>query len=734
MLETSLFTSCSNDESLAVDKVNNYKENFEKVFGQVSSAQNFNTLKTVTIESSVANAQGNYTLRVYDGVPTRKGASLVGKFENLNASGTSTVKVDVSKSAKNIYCVADNGEVRTALSAQVASKTHVTAKFDTADGAPTNEPANNDEQLSTVTIAFEDLGSTDDFDFNDAVIKVEYATGTGVANVSLMAVGAVLPLKLYYAAGREAVPLFNGQELHAAMGVQNVSTMINTNWKTAQGVEGVDNVPFATCEIAVPQDFTIGEDGAPFILEVNGVEGQRQITASTEYGAIPQVLVTGKYYDEEARTSYFWRWPKERVRLNLAFPTVSDWMTDPTNLTFLAAGAESNLYDGYDPTVVDEQPTVEANVFDLTDPQKSGIEIVSVVSDGTMTIRTTEAELPHVGDYLCSGPTEIAPYGYLLRVTEITKLESSEVSTRGVIDDIETGIWLIKTTGAVLNEVFANLDLDIPISLTDVSIDEVKDNEGNVISMSEEEKKNWKIPIPSLKADLLTLTPEISFSPKKLTLHLHVADHNLKTFGIEFDTEMETKVKLDATIKNKKPIEKTFDLYHVFLKPIPIPGIPIVITPLFQVYLSVTANAKAVFSFVPIHEIYDVNIGAQYNGETNSIEPVSGEDFIDVSERNADKEWGVDNMETSFTLDGNLKASLGASLSFGLYGCNYVGRVSFFKGKFDMFSDLLSADFRIDVNREAKAKVGISFNDMESNLNNTDFRFTDQCSWRFIKR
>ncbi len=355
MLGTSLFTSCSNDESLAVDKVNNYKENFEKVFGQVSSAQNFNTLKTVTIESSVANAQGNYTLRVYDGVPTRKGASLVGKFENLNASGTSTVKVDVSKSAKNIYCVADNGEVRTALSAQVASTTRVTAKFDTADGAPTNEPANNDEQLSTVTIAFEDLGSTDDFDFNDAVIKVEYATGTGVANVSLMAVGAVLPLKLYYSAGREAVPLFNGQELHAVMGVQNVSTMINTNWKTAQGVEGVDNVPFATCEIAVPQDFTIGEDGAPFILEVNGVEGQRQITASTEYGAVPQVLVTGKYYDEEARTSYFWRWPKERVRLNLAFPTVSDWMTDPTNLTFLAAGVESNLYDGYDPTVVDEQ-------------------------------------------------------------------------------------------------------------------------------------------------------------------------------------------------------------------------------------------------------------------------------------------------------------------------------------------------------------------------------------------
>ncbi|MBR3092624.1 MAG: DUF4114 domain-containing protein [Bacteroidaceae bacterium] len=355
MLGTSMFTSCSNDESLAVDKVSNYKENFEKVFGQVSPGQNFNTQKTLSIESSVTDMQGNYTLRVYDGVPSRKGSSLLGKFENLSANGTSTVQVGVSKTTKHIYCIADNGEVRQSLSAQVASKARVTAKFDAADGAPTEAPAYSDDQLSTVTIAFEDLGSTDDFDFNDAVVKVEYATGTGVANVTLMAVGAVLPLKLYYVGGRQAEPLFDGQELHAAMGYDQ-DMMINTNRKAQGKNDGVDNVSFVTCEIDVPEDFTIGEDGAPFLLEVDGVQDQRQITASTEYGAIPQVLVTGKYYDEQTRTSYLWRWPKERVRLNLAFPTIAEWMADATNLAFLAAGVESNLYDGYDPTVVDEQP------------------------------------------------------------------------------------------------------------------------------------------------------------------------------------------------------------------------------------------------------------------------------------------------------------------------------------------------------------------------------------------
>ena len=400
-LGTLMFSSCSNDDVVGDDKTADYQANFVKVFGQLSSHQNFNTQKTLTIESSVTDMRGNYTLRVYDGVPSRKGSSLLGKFENLSASGTSTVQVGVSKTTKHIYCIADNGEVRQSLSAQVASKAQVTAKFDAATGAPAEAPTYNDEQLSTVTIAFEDLGSTDDFDFNDAVVKVEYATGTGKANVTLMAVGAVLPLKLYYTGGRQAEPLFDGQELHAAMGYDQ-DIMINTNRKAQGKNDGVDNVSFVTCEIDVPEDFTIGEDGAPFLLEVNGVQEQRQITASTEYGAVPQVLVTGKYYDEEARTSYFWRWPKERVRLNLAFPTIAEWMADATNLAFLAAGVESNLYDGYDPTVVDEQqqPTTET---------PEGLEAVDLgLPSGTLWANmNVGAESPEdYGGYYAWGETE----------------------------------------------------------------------------------------------------------------------------------------------------------------------------------------------------------------------------------------------------------------------------------------------------------------------------------------
>lgn len=397
-----MFTSCSNDETVGADKLGEYQANFEKVFGQVSPAQNFNTQKTVTIESSVTNASGNYTLKVYDGKPGKKGASLLGKFENLNAGAVSTVKVDVSKGAKSLYCVADDGTSRRLTTSSVPASGRVTAKFDATTGT-TGETEVTDEPAS-VTIAFEDLGSEDDFDFNDAVIKVEYVTGTGVANITLMAVGAVLPLKLYYAdATGQTSPLFDGQELHEVMG-RSQKTIINTNWKTKNGIAGADNVEFVTTEIEVPEDFTIGEDGAPFILEVNGVEGQRQITASTEYGAIPQVLVVGKFHSDDEAKTFFFRWPKERVRLDAAFPGISSWMNDPTDLSFLGGGVKNNLYNGYDPTIEDEQPTTDT---------PEGLEAIDLgLPSGTkwanMNVGATAPE--ESGGYYAWGETEEKDY------------------------------------------------------------------------------------------------------------------------------------------------------------------------------------------------------------------------------------------------------------------------------------------------------------------------------------
>ena len=445
-LGTVMFSSCSNDDVVGADKTVNYQANFEKVFGQLNPNQNFNTQKTVTIESSLANAKGNYTLRVYDAVPTRKGASLIGKFENLNAGSTSTLKVDVNKATKNIYCIADNGESHQVVTTPLTASNRVSAKFD-ATGAPTNEPTYNDDQVTAITVAFEDLGSTDDFDFNDAVIKVEYATGTGVANVTLMAVGAVLPLKLYYVGGsNEAEPLFGGQELHSVMGYDQ-SIMINTNWK------GHDKVPFVTCEIEVPEDFTIGEDGAPFLLEVDGEQGQRQITASTEYGAVPQVLVTGKYHSDEAKATYYWRWPKERVRLNVAYPGLSAWLADPTDLSFIAAGTTSKLYDGYDPTKEDEEEpeppvvyedlAISASSLELKEGEVGKVDILSGNNDYSATCDDESIAIVEIIDGTVN-ITAVAPGS-----TVITVIDAATDQTATIVATISKDF-----TGYIINPTF----------------------------------------------------------------------------------------------------------------------------------------------------------------------------------------------------------------------------------------------------------------------------------------
>ncbi|MBR3093324.1 MAG: LruC domain-containing protein [Bacteroidaceae bacterium] len=395
-----LFTACTNDDETGVagdDLLREYTANFERMFGPVNPAQNFNTQRTVTIDASMANAQGSYTLRVYDGEPGMKGTSLLGKFENLSAGSTSTMKVGASKCIEDLYFVADDGTTRSLTTSPISDAGHVTARFDATTG--TNRQIASTDKPNSVTIAFEDLGSTDDFDFNDAVIRVDYVTGTGEADVTLMAVGASFSLKLYYAAsGNDLTPLFEGRELHDVMG--HLYKLINTNWTNplGNGPEGVDNVKFVTTKIRVPQDFYIGEDGAPFVLEVNGTKGEVRIASFSQYGEAPQVLVLGKFYNNHR--TYHYRWPKERHNILDAHPTIAYWMNEPTDVSWLANVNTVKAYDGYDPTEYDVNSSLSA---------PAGLEAVDLgLPSGTkwanMNIGATAPE--DCGAYFAWGETE----------------------------------------------------------------------------------------------------------------------------------------------------------------------------------------------------------------------------------------------------------------------------------------------------------------------------------------
>ena len=390
-----LFTACSNDDLVTVDKFNNYQVHFEKTFGKVNPNQDFNTQRAVGIDVSVANTQGNYTLRVFSAMPNIKGAKLLGKFENLSAGQVSTIRVDAHKAAKNIYCMVDDGVNNRTKKVAIPSSGKASVKFDGIASSREASTRANDDVVdiivdddfytpNAVTIAFEDLGASDDFDFNDAVFKVEYMYGEGFAlKVTLMAVGAVLPLKLYYQDySGETTPLFDGMELHEAMG-ESVNTMINTNWKGDGATERIDGVDFVSDVVSVPWDCTLSDDAFPFILEVDGkMEGQYRITNNGP-GAIPQVIVMGDLGIEEPHVEvatrslsdavegfYFvpWRWTKERVSILEAYPNIKTWIEDnPDDYSFMTDGVvDDKLYDGYNPTgPYEDEDHIELQAVDL---------------------------------------------------------------------------------------------------------------------------------------------------------------------------------------------------------------------------------------------------------------------------------------------------------------------------------------------------------------------------------
>jgi len=175
-------------------------------------------------------------------------------------------------------------------------------------------------------VACEDLGNTDDFDFNDVVFEVEHVAGYNVAKITPLAAGGTLETYLYRMdeSGNE-VPV--GSEWHAEFGGKS-DEMINTT---------IDNKYVAHFNIIVPEDFslassTTAEGSADenanyrknmggFFLKVMKKDGseEKRITPPN-MGDAPQMILIYQGTDKK------WSWPIERHNIKNAYPNFADWM------------------------------------------------------------------------------------------------------------------------------------------------------------------------------------------------------------------------------------------------------------------------------------------------------------------------------------------------------------------------------------------------------------------------
>ena len=164
------------------------------------------------------------------------------------------------------------------------------------DPDPLPEP-----QSESWIIACEDLGNTDDIDFNDVVFSVSHTAGETTAKVTPLAAGGVLPSNIYHGGNNlgEIHNLINGAQPNA----NGQYSMLNT---------GSKGTPGSAITITVPADYSVTNHG--FTVKVKD-QNESIVLESAEIGTAPQMLVLPGE----------WAWPTERTPIGTAFPMFVDW-------------------------------------------------------------------------------------------------------------------------------------------------------------------------------------------------------------------------------------------------------------------------------------------------------------------------------------------------------------------------------------------------------------------------
>lgn len=169
-----------------------------------------------------------------------------------------------------------------------------------------NPPSQEETNLQSWTLAFENAGLDNDFDFNDVVLKVTPNTTTHKAEVKLLATGAQRKTAVYY----NDTTLLG--EVHDLFGV-DTKTMVNTISPTAtkQAVT-LDSISW-------PEDATMETQRMKFSLKVYNEDG----TLDRKFSM--NDLLNNKKSPQALCVAGNWKWPKERINVYVAYPLIGKW-------------------------------------------------------------------------------------------------------------------------------------------------------------------------------------------------------------------------------------------------------------------------------------------------------------------------------------------------------------------------------------------------------------------------
>lgn len=163
-----------------------------------------------------------------------------------------------------------------------------------------------------IYFAFEDLGTSDDFDFNDVVVRIGTPDENGVADVELCAVGGTL--ETYVFNGNDQI----GEEVHSEFGWKYGTFKVDDKGNTNK--DGLVTRIKKIGTVTVASGASVAD--LPINIHVTQNGEERVITGPTQAQEIPfRVVVSG---DDNGK----WFWPKERINISDAYTEFGQWGAD----------------------------------------------------------------------------------------------------------------------------------------------------------------------------------------------------------------------------------------------------------------------------------------------------------------------------------------------------------------------------------------------------------------------
>lgn len=164
-------------------------------------------------------------------------------------------------------------------------------------------PLNNNPQ--SWILAVEDMGTENDYDFNDVVLKVSHVSGESTAKVWIMAIGGTLNNSLY----------FNGSY------IGNVRDLMGVPSTGFVNVNTMDVEPKQIKDIEVSPDFTLSSVNMGGFV-ISNMHGS-SVVVDVKKGYSPYMICVPEN----------WEWPKEFMNISNAYPKFTKWVGDKEQVT-----------------------------------------------------------------------------------------------------------------------------------------------------------------------------------------------------------------------------------------------------------------------------------------------------------------------------------------------------------------------------------------------------------------